>query len=623
MPINTRIVSLLALTTSVPSETPLITSMKATCQNAGNGTKQSCLLSHRAFTAPEESYAVAFHYDYGKFLRGYYAEYVRILRDYATENGIHDTPFFINIHGTGNGRIFDYPLGVSQLYEAINQGNGFISGTDVYLGEPQEGTYQDLYVANAVTDCMNKKENPLTSIEFECGDGDYCGLSGCHYHPGATSHKMLECLSQNTRMLSFYLFSGGVNYPLQKPEDDGNGRMAFTGELHGMNAPVQPDGSHNYSFDRIAHTARTIHALNSLIASSHQETDGVTMGFIPDYFLTELTYPLSAATSKIFENLKTFRCADRIDSIARGLLSNGIYFDAADIGNEAVPSCKLLFVLSARYMPNAVQKKLLSFVQKGGTLLLYGELPEYGLEGNPCTLLKDSLGLDAPMYLKNEEPSFYLTINAAGHFEGKVPAQRATLAQCFPADSDTILSPNDSNLMCGFLKKQGTGTVCAITADYPAAMDFYKLLWETIGIKGALSAPCSRQGLYLSSTVSDDGQRLLYLLNLDVTEKTTDITLHGKILFHNFLLVEKASLILPVNVRAGKLIIEKSTAQIAELRPDGILFYLSQRGNDQIVIKDNCSLAPSADYLLTKEMGCTIVTPTDRHADSLFLLYSK
>ena len=279
-----------------------------------------------AFRSPKEEYAVAFHFDFGRFLRGYYAEYVKILKGYAEEAGVHDTPFFINIHGTGESRIFDFPLGVSQLYEAYNQGEGLVSGTDVYLGEPTEGTYQDLYVANVVTDCMNKKGNPLTSIEFECSDGPYCSLSGLRYHPSATSHKMLMCLSQNARMLSFYVFSGGENYLLKEQEPDGNGRMAFTGQMHGVNAPLQPDDTHNFSFDFIAKTARTIHALNPLIASSRQEIDGVSLGFIPDYFLTEMIYPKSEKMKQIYQNLKRWRCAGVIDSIVSKKV-NGVVRD--------------------------------------------------------------------------------------------------------------------------------------------------------------------------------------------------------------------------------------------------------------------------------------------------------
>lgn len=554
-----------------------------------------------AFRSPAEDWAVPFHLDFGKFLRAYYAEYVHILKGYAEEAGIHDTPFFINIHGTGESRIFDFPLGVSQLWQSYNQDGGLISGTDVYLGEPTEGTYQDLYVANTVTDAMNKVGNPLTSIEFECSDGPYCSLSGLRYHPSATAHKMLMCLSQNARMLSFYVFSGGENYPLHHPEPDGNGRMAFTHQLHGLNAPVQPDGSHNFSFDSISATAQAIHTLNELVASSRQETDGVSLGYIPDYFLTEMAYPSSQNVKNIQQNLKKWRCAGAIDSAARGMLSNGIAFDGLDIQGEDIPKGRALAVLSARYMPADVQKKLVSFLKEGGRLFLYGELPSFDLEGNACTILLKALSLSQPSYIQGRNPGCFPTLHCTGSFEGTAPDYVVDTIQCFQPDGSEILTTLDKQ-MAGFIKHCGQGLICAVTADYPADMNFYRQVWQTLGVTPAWSAPYYRQGIYISSTLSSDGQRLLYILNLDTFEKRVDINWKGKTLFKDFLLTEKAALILPLGVHAGEAEILCSTAQLVGIDDESLRFRLSQRSQDKILLKSvkkpcaaECSIEKTAE----------------------------
>jgi len=556
--------------------------------------------------SPEESYSVEFHTDYGRFMRRYYAEYVSKLKSYAEESGIHDTPFFINIHGTGQGRIFDFPLGISQLYEAYNQGDGMISGTDVYLGEPTEGKYQDLYVINALTDCMNKKGNPLTSIEFECSDGPYCSLSGMRYHPSATSHKMLMCLSQNARMLSFYVFSGGENYLLEYPEKDGNERMAFTGQLHGYNAPVQPDGSHNYSFDHIAKTARSIHALNGLIASSRQRLDDVSMAFIPDYFLTEAAYQKSDRVKSVFENLKRWRCAHSIDSVARALLGHNISFDAVDIQNGEIPQEKALVVLSARYMQREIQEKLVDYVEKGGRLLIYGELPEFDLEGNPCTLLIDAMKLSSPSYVENTPPTYFLTFEGCNQFKNVVPMHRGESAQCFEADEDAIISPYGSGKMCGMIKAIGKGEICAITCDYPADMEFYARIFNRLAIKASLKVKHYRQGIYAAATESEDGQRLLYVINLDAVKKTVDIEMDGEILFKDFTLGEKASYILPVGVKAAGGVIVKSTAEVVGLAENSIVFRPTQ-GNDYIIIKTDRNVIPPENCTVSQKDGTAVI----------------
>lgn len=559
-----------------------------------------------AMRSPKETYAVEFHRDFGLFMRTYYAGYIKELKDCAESCGVHDTPFFVNIHGTGSSRIFDFPLGLSQLYEAYNQEDGIISGTDVYLGEPTEGKYQDLYVINAWTDAMNQRGNPLTSIEFECSDAPYCSLNGMRFHPSATSHKMLMCLSQNARMLSFYVFSGGINGFLRCPEKDGNERMAFTDELHGFNAPVQPDGTHNDSFRYIADTAKGIRALNGLIASSRQMLDPVSLAFLPDYFLTEAEYPDSQKTAEIFDNLKRLRCAGQIDHICRALLGHQISFDGVDVQNDKLPEGKVLVLLSARYMPAGVQRKLMDFVQDGGKVLLYGEVPEYDMEGKACAILKDFMGLKEAQYMVNEAPVYYPSMQPCGEMEGAAPMQCGNFVQSFPKDEDAILELYGSGRMCGMIKEIGNGIICAVTGDYPSQMQFWGKVFERLGIRGHLKAEYYRQGIYFAGTESPDGQKLLYLLNLDYVEKKADLVIDQKVLFRDFVLQGKKSLILPLGVKTPAALVEKSTAEIVGMDQDSITFRCSQP-EDVIVVSGCRKVVPGEAYDILEAERNTIV----------------
>lgn len=559
-----------------------------------------------ALRVPQEAYTLEFHQDYGKFMRVYYARYVKELKTYAEECGVKDTPFFINIHGTGDARIFDFPLGISQLYKAYNQDEGLISGTDVYLGEPTEGKYQDLYVINALTDAMNKKGNPLTSIEFESSDAPYCSLNGMRFHPSASSHKMLMCLSQNARMLSFYVFSGGENYLLCHSEEDGNGRMAFTSELHGFNSPVQPDGTRSYAFSYIADTAKSIHALNELIASSRQVLDNVSMAFIPDYFLTEAVYPKSEKMNEMFQNLKRLRCAGQIDNIGRALLDSHISFDAADIQNEEINQDKVLVLLSARYMAKEIQQKLVNFVENGGRLLLYGEVPEYDMEGNVCTVLMTAMGLKEPAYVVNNPPAYYLSMKACGKLDGTVPMQCGQFAQTFNMDESGILEVYGIRKMCGMIKQIGAGTICAVTGDYPSHMGFWGRIFEVLKIHAGLSAKYYRQGIYFAQTEAEDSQKLLYLINLDCVDKTIDVEVGGKVLFENFVLKDKKSLILPLQVKTPSAVVLKSTAEITEVKENSLTFRTSQ-SEDTIYLETRRQVLSGNGYTVKHKENCIVI----------------
>lgn len=561
--------------------------------------------TYEKLRSPSEDFSVAFHLDLGRFLRTYYADYVEILREYALDCGITQTPFLINIHGTGDSRIFDYPLGVSQLSEAYNRFDDIISGTDVYLGEPTEGTYQDMYISNVITDCMNKKQSPLTSIEFGCSDGGYMGFTGMRINPTAPAHQMMICASQNMRMINFYVFNGGENYMLSHPEHDGCGRMAFTGEKHCWNAPVRPDMTHNYSFDHIATTAKAIHAVNNLVGKSRQVIDGVTLGFIPDYFLTETAYPKSEKIKTLYQNLKDWRCAGRIDSVARAFLANHINFDAVDIQDEPIKTANLLFVLSARYMDCKVQEKLVAFVKQGGRVLIYGELPEYDMEGNSCTLLLHAMGLTNPRYMKSVT-DYYLSYDCSGSFKGVAESCRGAMAQVFDTDNDSVLSIGQNGGSCGFKKPIGDGLVYAITCDYPAQLDFYGKLLADMGIKPSAYAKYYRRGIYLSRTKSNE-QQLLYIVNLDAANKVVDIVLEDNVLFKDFTLSQKASYILPINVVTSLATIVKSTAELCGTTDSTLTFRLSQP-SDEITLKTDKNIAPDESYTVTGEGNIMTVT---------------
>ena len=85
-------------------------------------------LRNRAFRSPQEDYALELLKDLGYYMRDRFARYVSTLRSYAEEFGVRDVPFFINIHGTGHGRGFTFPVGISQLYKPIPRHQAIYQG---------------------------------------------------------------------------------------------------------------------------------------------------------------------------------------------------------------------------------------------------------------------------------------------------------------------------------------------------------------------------------------------------------------------------------------------------------------------------------------------------------------
>src|SRR5690625_3167501 len=209
----------------------------------------------QAIRSPEESYVLRLHQDLGYYMRHRFAKYIAKLRQFAEEHGVKDIPFFVNIHGTGGGRGFTFPIGISQLYESYTQANGYVSGSDHYFGDLDMETFQDLYLINGFMDAVHNAYQPLTSLEFNCGDGNFGETYVGRYEPSAADLKTRMSIAQGNRLLNYYLFSGGTNYRLEDKLEDGNDRIATTGERHGFAAPVSPEGDRKSTRLNSSHVA--------------------------------------------------------------------------------------------------------------------------------------------------------------------------------------------------------------------------------------------------------------------------------------------------------------------------------------------------------------------------------
>ena len=179
--------------------------------------------------------------------------------------------------------------------------------------------------------------------------------------------------------------------------------------------------------------------MNELIGDSKQITDQVSLAFIPDYFLTEAVYEKSGKVKEIVANLKHFRCQWQIDHIARALLDQHIQFDAVDIQNDEPEDKKVLVILSARYMAKEIQKKLVRFLENGGRMILYGEVPEYDMEGHSCPVIMDALKLKEALYHESVQPTYFASMTCCGEFTETTASQPVERIQCFAKDGTEIL----------------------------------------------------------------------------------------------------------------------------------------------------------------------------------------
>ncbi|MDI6619187.1 MAG: beta-galactosidase [Clostridiales bacterium] len=563
----------------------------------------------KAFRSPEEEYVAEFTYDLGHYMRNRFARYIALLRSYAEEFGVEGIPFIVNVHGTGGGRGLTFPIGISQLYEAYTQAPGYISGSDIYLGNLTMDNFQDLYLINGFMDAVNNSDQPLTSVEFECGDGNYGCTYGGRYDPSAADFKARMCIAQGNRMLNYYLFAGGTNYRLDPKPDDGNDRIAFTGERHGFAAPVSPEGELDYVYPRLARSTKTIMAVSSKLSEMKEEHDNVAFAFIPDYYMTESRYPWSDKMAEIIKDVERRRASGAWEIMARAMLLSCYRFGSVDIQNRRLDpeSVPVLALASACYMDGGVQQKIVDYLNDGGGILLYGEVPIFDMEGNPCTILADAMGVKHAGFCR-ESDDFYLSLYADG-WAAPRPEVRVQSAQVFKAGkANAILRVYGTDMICGFDTKVGKGRAIVIAADYICDIPLFKSSLEKLGANAALGHDCPYRGIFMTSTVNKWGERFLHILNLDGFDKEMYLYENGRKLLggRKFLLQSKDAVMLPIDMKLNNVGIKYSTAEIKEIKKEYIGFRLTQR-QDVIAFDPPIEIIPDKDYIVKREDNTIMV----------------
>ncbi|NMH75343.1 glycosyl hydrolase [Bacillus sp. RO2] len=567
--------------------------------------------------SPKEEYAAELMRDLGHYMRDRFTRYVAILREYAEEFGVKDVPFIVNIHGTGGGRGLTYPIGISQLYESYTQSEGYMSGSDIYFGDLDMESFQDLYLINGFMDAVHNPDQPLSSVEFNCGDGNFGETYGGRYDVSAADFKTRMCVAQGNRLINYYLFTGGYNYKLNEAAGDGNGRIASTGERHGFAAPVNPEGKLNYTFPRMARSIKTMMAVGDKLAAMDEDRDSVAFAFIPDYYMTEYHYPKSTKMREITENITMHRGAGAWEIVARAMLLANYRFSSVDVQNKELDpqATKALVLPSARYMDKEVQLKLVEYLQLGGGILLYGEVPTFDMEGKPFTALADALGVK-PLGVTFNEHGRFMSLTA-DDWAAKRPEIRTYFNQTFElgSNAEAIMRVTESDDVCGFDAKVGKGRAIVLATAYRCDIDLFKTALEQLGAVAGLTHDCEYHGIF-STSVSNGNERFVHILNLDGFDKEIQLNLDNEKIFEGrkFTLQSKDGVMLPMNVALDHLgvTVVYSTAEIFNVSDNSIEFRLTQK-SDTICLNTDRTVVDSEDYTIDKE-GSMVTLTSKKHA---------
>ncbi|MFD3477829.1 beta-galactosidase [Streptomyces sp. NPDC058695] len=561
-----------------------------------------------------EKQQLALHHDLGDHHRDRYATYLLHLREVAQRHGI-DVPFLVNLHGTGEGRGRTYPIGISQLSRSYAGVPGTTSGSDHYLGDLTVENAADLYVINAFTAAVHDADQPLTSLEFEAGGGDYGECMSRQVTPEALDLKTRMCVAQGNRLINYYLFSGGHNPPLDEPVGDGNDRIAFTGERHGFAAPVDPEGGLSTAYPALRDVVRAVRANEHLLANMDEEYDDVVLGYVPDHYLTEYAHPDAARRKELRADIEVFRGMGPRDILARALLLGGHSFPAVDLSGAETsfgagldPAGPALALATPVVLGRAVQERLAAYVRGGGRLLLHGRLPVLDDDGTPCTVLADALGLAVTTKVDGG-PHHYPSVRAT-QWAGQRAEVRVGFLERLRASGRTEVEPlvvdvADGSPVAVDVTVDGGGRAIVLACDYPCHLDFWRALLARLGVSRRIVADGASPGLATTTTADDAGQRLLHLVNVAPVAQRVTLQIAGRPFAAGapVELPARSGLMLPVDVRLEGGLLRWATAELDGLADASTVLLRRGDGPGRALIDTGRAVEADGDAEVTSVAG--------------------
>ncbi len=525
---------------------------------------------------PKEEYVLNLQEDLGEYMRVRFKNYFDELKGYADAAGIKDIPYFINIHGCSQGAANRFPIGISQLYKSW-QGNDYISATDTYVGDVDVPSFVHHYMLNKLTDATNGSHQPLTSLEFSCGDGNYGDSFSKRYRDNRIEAMSKLFIAMGNKVINNYVFTGGYNYRVDKDLDNGTNRVANTGEEHGYAAPVSADGKKRWTYSRTKQVITQMVNLSYKLTSSFEETCSIIYGFIPNYFMTEYFYNKSDINKEFEQNLSFRRANSHWESILKTMLAEGYNFSAVNIQDNEIPTGNLLILPSALYMERNLQEKVAKYINNGGNCFIIGDVPIYDMHGNECKILYNLLGIIDDYVFKPNKPRFKACVETKGFF-GEYPGFfRGAGVQLLKLSKDVSEFMSvylHDGYTCGYVDQINSSKIAVMTANRNSNMEFTSKVMEYFEIKKVAYTNENIIDVITVPTVNGNDEKFIYTFNLNDNAKVIDIHYKNECILEKYELLGGETVMIPMNLKFDNCELLISDNEVYEYCNEYILFRL-------------------------------------------------
>ncbi|HAM97340.1 MAG TPA: hypothetical protein DCQ26_01910 [Marinilabiliales bacterium] len=377
-------------------------------------------------------------YEWHRFWRTYYGDYLRMLTAMAREQGV-SLPLYHNLPGWIYGSGYEFPVNITMYEDLFEDKSEIIFGVDHI---PEFLSYRNMHddrIINDITYAMQGNK-PLFAAEFQSGSREYHVVT----NPREMELFYKASIANGLTGWNYYMFSQGRN----------TRHTGYSGATFYWFNPLTPEGERTTAFPLVQRMNKIIKTSEPLIVNAKRKAE-VCVLFYPHYYATELERPVSAACELTF-NYSAIRRPAYFDGLLKVLQILNIDYNMVDLTKttaEELKKYKQVWAFSTDEMNATDQQILADYTYNGGNLVLFPYLPDREMSQKPCTILRKAFSVQPSGTESIDSP----LIDVYEYRDIKCANPQSVFTEESLADAE-IIARTIRGTVCGFTKKLGNGT---------------------------------------------------------------------------------------------------------------------------------------------------------------------
>ena len=435
-------------------------------------------------------------YEWHRFWRTYYGDYLRKLSNMAREKGV-TIPFYHNLPGWIYGSGYDFPVNITMYEDLFGEKSDIIFGVDHIPEFLSHRNMHDDRIINDISQAMQGNK-PLFAAEFQCGSREYHVVT----NPREMELFYKASLAHGLTGWNYYMFSQGRN-PRQR---------GYSGDTFYWFTPLTPEGNRTSAFPLVKRMSKIIKTAESIIVEAKRKAE-ICVLFYPHYYATELERPEDGACEVQF-NYSLIRRPAYFDGLLKALHVLNIDYDMADLTKataESLSSYKQVWAFSTDEMNARDQQIIVDYGKEGGNLVLLPYLPDREMSQRPCTILRDALSIQPSGKEVIDSP----LIDFCDLEDIKCANPQITYAEDSLSDAE-IIARTISGTICGFEKSLGKGLLLHLGTWIGFDTEGHKPVYENILKRSGAKlrhASASNDNISVRERFTKENQALLFVGN--------------------------------------------------------------------------------------------------------------